>query len=47
MGASVRNTKVNVPEKLLNDVFESTRPIISETIIAGLLEIKKRERCSL
>ncbi len=44
MGEPVRKITVNVPEKLLSDALESTGQGITETIIAGLIEIEKRER---
>jgi hypothetical protein len=44
MGEPVRKITVNVPEKLLSSALESTGQGITETIIAGLIEIEKRER---
>ncbi len=44
MGEPVRKITVNVPEKLLSNALESTGQGITETIIAGLIEIEKRER---
>jgi hypothetical protein len=44
MGEAVRKITVNVPEKLLSSALESTGQGITETIIAGLIEIEKRER---
>ncbi len=44
MRETVRKITVNVPEKLLSNALESTGQGITETIIAGLIEIEKRER---
>ncbi len=44
MGEPVKKITVNVPAKLLNNALESTGQGITETIIAGLIEIEKRER---
>ena len=44
MGEAVRKITVNVPEKLLDSALELTGRGITETIIAGLIEIEKREK---
>jgi hypothetical protein len=44
LGEPVKKITVNVPAKLLNNALESTGQGITETIIAGLIEIEKRER---
>ena len=44
MGEPVRKITVNVPEKLLSSALNATGQGITETIIAGLIEIAKRER---
>jgi hypothetical protein len=44
LGEPVKKITVNVPEKLLSSALESTGQGITETVIAGLIEIEKRER---
>lgn len=44
MGEPVKKITVNVPEKLLSVALELTGQGITETIIAGLIEIEKREK---
>ena len=44
MGDALKKITVNVPEKLLSTALELTGQGITETIIAGLIEIEKREK---
>jgi hypothetical protein len=44
MGEALKKITVNVPEKLLSTALELTGQGITETIIAGLIEIEKREK---
>jgi len=44
MGEPVKKITVNVPEKLLKSALELTGQGITETIIAGLIEVENREK---
>jgi len=44
MGEPVKKITVNVPEKLLKSALALTGQGITETIIAGLIEVENREK---